>query len=268
TLTGTGKLFAFRHMVNRIRPQIIHSYCHYTNFAAWWAALGTTTIPIGAVQSDLAFEKNSSGPLLGRLSGRWPRHQISNNLLAARSVCSSPSLFVPGRLSVVPNAVDLQSFRMAPLPTRRQIRMVGVGSLLPVKRWDRLLAVAAELNCGGFDFLIRIAGDGPLRRSLEQQAHDPGVSDRVKVFGHLDYVPSLLADSAFLIHASNMEGSPNSVIEAMACGRAIAATKVVDFPFLVVDRKAGFLVQCGGHEALVDRTVKLISDHDLCGRMG
>src|SRR5262249_5044702 len=60
--SGAAKVRALRRLVMQIRPEVVHSYTHYTNFAAWWATLGTKTIAIGAVQGDFIKEKKGPGP--------------------------------------------------------------------------------------------------------------------------------------------------------------------------------------------------------------
>jgi glycosyltransferase involved in cell wall biosynthesis len=259
---------AFRRLVQEIRPEVVHSYCFYTNFAASWAALGTNAITIGAVQSDFIRDKRVSGPWLGRLSARWPRNQIFNSLLAIENARRSRSLFVPARSFMVRNGLDLQAFQPNPPSSDGQVRVLGVGSLLPVKRWDRLLGAAAALKKRGLDCLVQIAGDGPLRASLEQQARELGVSDCVQFIGHAANVPALLADATFLAHTSDTEGTPNVVMEAMACGRAVVATDAGDVPSMVVDGETGFVVRRGDDESLVERMVSLIADRERCRRMG
>jgi len=267
-LSGARKLFTFRKMVKRINPEVIHSYTFHTNFAAWWAARGTKTIPIGSSRSDFIFDRENSGPVVGRLSARWPRDQISNNRLAVKRVCDERTFFAPGRFSVIRNAVDCQSFRMVPLPSSDRVIISGVGSLIPVKRWDRLLVAALELKRQGLNFLMRIAGDGPLRRTLLEQAVNLQVADRVSFIGHTEDVPSLLAESKFLAHTSDLEGCPNAVIEAMACGRAVVAMDAGDIPDLVEDGKTGFIVPRGDNLALINCLSRLINDHELCRSMG
>src|SRR5262249_15956882 len=109
-----AKLRVFRHMVMQIKPELVHSCNFYLNFVAWWATLGTKSLPMGAVRSDFTYDRKESGPLLGRLSARWPRSQIVNNFAAVRNTQSARSLFVPGKLFVVRNGLDLQRFRMVP----------------------------------------------------------------------------------------------------------------------------------------------------------
>jgi glycosyltransferase involved in cell wall biosynthesis len=143
-----------------------------------------------------------------------------------------------------------------------------VGSLLPIKRWDRLLRAALALKKRGLDFLVRIAGDGPLHGSLKQQAQCLGISDHVKFIGYSNDIPALLADAAFLVHPSDTEGCPNAVMEAMACGRAVVATDVGDVASLVENGKTGFIVLPADDGMLAERMATLLTDRDLCRQMG
>jgi glycosyltransferase involved in cell wall biosynthesis len=139
---------------------------------------------------------------------------------------------------------------------------------LSVKRWDRLVRAALALKQQGFNFLVRLVGDGPLRDSLCQQTQDMGVADCFEFMGNREDIPSLLAEATFLVHTSDSEGCPNVVMEAMACGRAVVATEVGDIPLLIEDGKTGFIVPRGDEEALATHIATLISSRDLCRRMG
>ena len=268
SMSPVAKLMAFRRLVMQLKPQVVHSYSFYTNFPAWWGTLGTNAIAIGAVRSDFDWAKNGTGPLLGSLSARWPRSQIFNSFAAADYARNSRSVFAPRDCFVVRNGIDLDQFPNIPPPAGERPLILGVGSLFPVKRWDRILVAALELKRGGFDFLVKIVGDGPLRGRLEQQAQELGVADRVELLGHRDDIPDLLAGATFLVHASDSEGCPNVVMEAMACGRAVVATDVGDVPRLVDDGKTGFVVRPGDEATLVERMVTLITNRELCERMG
>jgi glycosyltransferase involved in cell wall biosynthesis len=266
--SGSVRLKAFRRLIRRMKPEVIHSYSSYTNFAAWWAALGTEAVAVGALRSDFMEAIKENGRWLGRLSARWPRTQIFNSLAAAEIARRSKSPFTPGQLYVVRNGIDLQQFRAIRLSTIGRACILGVGSLLPVKRWDRLLDVIPSLKRQGLNFLVRLVGDGPLRASLTQQAQALGVADCVEFMGHRDDIPGLLAHATFLVHTSDSEGCPNAVLEAMACGRAVVATDVGDTPSVVVHQKTGFVVRRGDDAALIEHMAILIADRELCRRMG
>jgi glycosyltransferase involved in cell wall biosynthesis len=268
TRLTTAKLARFRRLVRALQPELVHSYSFYLNFAASSAVWATRTVAVGSVRSDFTGDKKDMDPWLGHLSARWPRNQICNSLSAVETVRRSRSLFVPRQLSMVRNGIDLERFRMAAFSTVGRPCIVGVGSLLPVKRWDRLLGAALALKKRGFDFLVRIVGDGPLYGSLTQQAQSLGVSDCVQFMGYSDDIPGLLGDAAFLAHPSDTEGCPNAVMEAMACGRAVVATDVGDIPSLVEDGETGFIVRRGDDMMLTERMATLLTDRDLCRRMG
>lgn len=271
--SGAAKLFAFRRLVARLQPEVVHSYSFYTNIAAHWSVLGTRAVAVGSVRGDFTVDKKDAGACLGRLSARWPRHQICNSSAAAETCRRSGNLFAPKQVYVVRNGLDVERFRSVPAGDSgagngARLSIVGVGSLVPVKRWERLVRAAAALKQRGVDCLIRIAGDGELREVLEQQARNLRVADSIEFIGYTDDIPELLAGARFLVHTSDSEGSPNVVLEAMACGRAVVATDAGDIPSLVDNGKTGFVVPRGDDETLVGRMMSLIVDDGLCRRMG
>ena len=268
SLNSAGKMLAFRRLVLELRPEVIHSYSFYTNVAASWAAVGRKIIPIGTVRSNFINDRTSCGVMLGRLCAKWPRTQIFNNFSAAERARKCRTLFSPKRIFVVPNRLDLEEFPKTPLSRNGQVRILGIGSLLPYKRWDRLLKAAAILKENGCEFAVEIVGDGPLRKSLDRQAEELRVMDRVKFVGYSNGVSGLLSRSTFLAHTSDLEGCPNVIMEAMACGRAVVSTDAGDIPSLVDDGKTGFVVHRGDDAQFVERLATLIRYRELCRQMG
>jgi len=266
--SAAAKLSAFRRLVKQLEPEVVHSYTFYTNFAAYWGVRGTQSVAVGSIRCDFTSDMKRSGLWLGRLSARWPRDQICNSSLAAETARGLRSPFVPRRLYVVRNGLDLELFRSSPPTAGGRLRIVGVGSLVPRKQWERLLTAALELKRKGFNFVVQIVGDGPLRGSLQHQAQVLGVADCVEFIGYSENIPGLLAEATFLVHTSDHEGYPNVVMEAMACGRAVVATDAGDVPSLVEDGKTGFVVPRGDEATLLARMVTLITDHTLCRQMG
>ena len=268
TTSASTKLRAFGRLVRQLKPEVVHSYTFFTNFAAYWGVRGTRAIAVGSVRGNLTRAKKDAGPCLGRLSARWPRYQIYNNASAAEMCRLSYKFFIPKRLFIVHNGLDLKQFHRIPPVVGSKVSIVGIGSLVPVKRWDRLLRAAAELKRSRVDCLIQIAGDGRLRGLLEQQAQELGITDCLEFLGYTENIQDLLANARFLVHTSDSEGCPNVVMEAMACGRAVVATDAGDVPSLVEDGKTGFVVPRRDEATLLARMVTLITDYDLCQRMG
>jgi glycosyltransferase involved in cell wall biosynthesis len=246
----------------------VHCFTYFLNVASWWGTRGSSTVVIGAVRCDVVRTEKDAGLLLSRMSTRWPRNQIFNSYAAAESLQRWRRFFVPKQLFVVPNGVDLQRFNHVPLSYAGRVSIVGVGSLRSVKRWDRVLTAAVAVQRRGLNFQVQIVGGGPLNESLQRQAQALGVADCVDFLGDQKDIPGILANATFLVHTSDSEGSPNAVIEAMACGRAVVATDAGDIPYIVDDGKTGFVVRRGDDAMLVDRMAQLIAERDLCRRMG
>jgi glycosyltransferase involved in cell wall biosynthesis len=264
-ISRVAKLRSFRRLVRQLDPEVIHSYNFYTNVAVWWASLGSRVVPVGSSRCDFLFDRRSTGMILGRLCGRWPAAQICNSLAAKESI-EHCALFKPHRAYVVRNGLDLSRFSPQPWPNK--VALLAVGTLSARKRWDRLIRVLSLLSAKRLRFELRHVGDGPLRGELEELARRLHVDSVVHFLGLRNDIPELLADSSFLVHTAEFEGCPNVVMEAMACGRAVIAMDAGDIRYLVEDGKTGFVVPCGDEATLVERLTDLITDPDLCRRMG
>jgi glycosyltransferase involved in cell wall biosynthesis len=261
-----AKLRALCHLTQRLNPEVIHSYSFFTNFAAYWAARGMNAVVLGSLRSDFARSKRDSGVLIGRLSARWPRVQISNSAAAKNAAEHCATIFKAGSMYVVRNGLDLTYFSPRPFP--QKVTLLAVGSLYPIKRWDRLIKIISLLSTRGIRFQVRHVGDGPLRGELEELARRLGVEDLIQFLGSRNDIPELLADSTFLVHTAEDEGCPNVVMEAMACGRAVVAMHAGDISRLVDDGKTGYVIHCGDETMFSERVLQLISDENLCHRMG
>jgi len=265
--SGTAKLAAFSHLVGQLQPEVVHSYSFYTNFAAWWATLGSQMIPIGSIRQDFITERRMAGRVLGRLSARCPGTQICNSSAARKTVAQSLGPFKPTEVYLARNGLDLNRFKPQPLP-RKGASVLAIGRLAPEKRWDRLLRSVATLAARKVEIAVRLVGEGPLLAELQSQARQLGVDGMVQFLGIRQDIPALLKDSLFLVHTADAEGCPNVVMEAMACGRAVVATDAGEVPSLVEDGTTGFVVPRGDEALLVERLVTLLADRALCRSMG
>ena len=262
------KLSALRQIVREKQPEVIHSYTFFTNFAAWWAAFGLGPVVVGSVRSNFDYDRISCGPLLGRLSARWPETLIFNSLTGAEEASNSVSFFAPRRRIVVKNGLDLSFFRGSPVRMDGVTRIVGVGSLLSVKRWERLVKACIDLKIAGHDFRVDLVGDGPLRTDLKRSVCEAKLEQQFSISGRTNRIPEILEQSTLLAHTSDVEGCPNVVMEAMACGRPVVATDAGDIPTLVEDGKTGFVVRRGDDGELVRKLATLIQNRELCQTMG
>jgi glycosyltransferase involved in cell wall biosynthesis len=263
------KLRAFRALSRRVAPEVIHSYGFHTNFAAYYAARGTEALAVGSLRGDFLNARNDGGIVRGAVNACWPRYIISNSLACAEMARQTSGLFVPRHLSVVRNGLDLDSFHSADNCSRAQSYVAAVGSLFPVKRWDRLLRVVQKVKSFGVQNLrIRIAGDGPLLPALQKLTGELGISREVEFQGAIQDMATFLRGAKLLAHTSESEGCPNAVMEAMACGLPVVAMEAGDISYLVEENRTGFVVSQGEETLFAQRICMLLRDDELCTNMG
>lgn len=264
--TRLGKLLQWRRLVTRLSPEVIHSYAFYTNVAAQWGA-GNGRVILGSIR--ISFDQSlADNGWVGTLSARWPRQHISNSYAACAEVERTDGFFRPREIYVVPNAVDLAFFSVKPWPAAERVRMLGVGSLLPLKRWDLVLEAMSLLRGESLTPLLSIAGAGPELDRLQDAAARRGLMDQVTFLGRRTDLPELFEQSHFLVHASDSEGMPNVVAEAMASGRAVVATDAGDVPRMIEPGQTGWVVPRRDVPALAGAMRRLILNLDECRRMG
>jgi glycosyltransferase involved in cell wall biosynthesis len=178
-----------------------------------------------------------------------------------------------GRVVTITNGADLGTFN----PDRPGISLIRdeygldsyclfVGRLTMRKAPD--LVLRALVDCPGLN--CAFVGDGPMRKRLEAMVQELGLAGRVVFTGNVD--PSLLgriyADADFLVLPSVSEGTPLVVVESLACGTPVLATRIAGAPALVRDWETGFLVRPGDLGELSMAVRFLAGDADLRRRMG
>jgi glycosyltransferase involved in cell wall biosynthesis len=159
--------------------------------------------------------------------------------------------------------------------TRRQLGVgpdafvVGwVGRMTAVKRTDDVVRAFRELLDRHVDAYLCLVGDGPDRPRLEKLAHELGIVKRCLFVGYQDDVaPYYEAIDALLLPSVN-EGTPVSVIEALAAGRPAVATRVGGVPDVVRDGVDGHLVDVGDASTLGERLAELANDPHRREEMG
>ena len=183
------------------------------------------------------------------------------------------------RIAVIRSVVE--SERFAPPPDARRwareqlglpadaFAVVGVGRMVAGKGFEELLEAVALMSSDERPFLL-LAGEGPLRVSLEQEAAQRRINEWVRFLGfQADVRPILWAADVFThVPTTFPEGTPNAILEAMAAGLPVISTPIGGIPEVVREGETGLLVPPNDPEALAEAILKLRQDEALRSELG
>jgi len=227
--------------------------------------LGGGDVP-GFQPYDLARLHALSGPAI-RFVWKRAKAVVPNSLgLAALARAFEPGLDYP----IIPHGADTALFAPREAPRRPgPVRFFFHGRLVFQKGLDVGLRALAMLP-KNLAWEFHLAGDGPQRADLENQARDLGFSGRIVFRGWMrrEEIAQTMHDMDAYLFPSRDEGMPNSVLEAMASGLAVATTRIAGCEELVVPDVTGFLVPPDKPEPLAEVLAKLIEDEGLRDSMG
>ena len=113
-----------------------------------------------------------------------------------------------------------------------------------------------------------LVGDGLLRREMEIECQRLGITEAVTFLSWRRDLDKIYTDLDVVVLSSLNEGTPVSLIEAMAAGKAVVATRVGGVPDVVEDGKTGLLVPPKNPKALADAILRLLNDDDLRRSLG
>ncbi len=134
------------------------------------------------------------------------------------------------------------------------------GRMTAVKRTDDLLTMLAGVRERGVDALLLLVGDGDDRDRLEQRAHDLGLARSCLFLGYQEDVAPWYAICDAVVLTSAREGTPVTIIAALAAGRPVVAPKGGGGPDVVDEGETGFLVRPHDTHALAERLEILAGD--------
>ena len=193
-----------------------------------------------------------------------PRRMIkwaANRADAVITVCHAlreevVALGVPQeRVTSLRNGVDLQLFRPVERTANPLFTLLTVGHLVPVKAQELIIAALPLLP----DVRLVVAGDGPNRGMLEALAQELGVQARVQFLGAVPQAQlrAHYGNADALVLASSREGWANVLLESMACGTPVVASRVYGTPEVVAAPEAGVLMQERTPQGVADAVTRL-----------
>jgi glycosyltransferase involved in cell wall biosynthesis len=242
------------------RPEVLVTFMLHANVLG---RLAGRLLGVPVVASIRTSEHSVARAWMERATERLGAVTTTNSALVAQSLARR-GVVRAHRLRVVPNGIDCGG---GPAGNGAALRAqlgaapgdfvwMAVGRLEAPKDYPLLLAAMARLRTPA---RLWIAGDGSLRDVLRERCAALGLGDRVRFLGQRDDVHALLRAADALVLSSAWEGMPNAVMEAMAAGRPVVATRVGGVGELVREDVTGAIVPAGDPAALAHAMERMMS---------
>jgi len=265
-------------VVKQLGPDVIHAHdAHGIAMASLALSIGASSMQgrsapalVAARRLDFHLRRNSFS--------RWKHRQVDCYIAASEAI--RQMLIADGvpadRTVTVHDGIDVDHVVAAPpvnvheafwLP--HQAPVVGnVAALVPHKGQRHLIEAAHLVVREMPDARFVILGEGELREPLERQVREYHLEKHVLLPGFRTDVLGCIKGFDLFVLSSVTEGLGSSLLDAMACSRAIAATSAGGIPEVVVDGENGLLVPPRDHAALAGAIVRLLNDQPLRRQMG
>ncbi len=269
-LKGGRRVPHFVRELRARRPAVFHAQLTWPlacKFGLMSAILARVPAVVATVQLFVEFPLDPSIFTQQRwLAAKVGRYIAVSNEVARRMV---RKLHWPvQKMQVIRNSVApspngcLKNIAIPTEPASRPV-VLTVARLDEQKGHRYLLEAAAQIP----DAQFVLAGDGPLRLSLEAQARSLGLEERVKFLGYRTDISDLLADCDVFVLPSLYEGLPLSVLEAMSAGRTVIATHIGGTDEAVIAGETGLLVPPADSVALAAAIRSVLADRSFAQRL-
>ena len=268
-------LWAWHPLVRRLdEVDVVHAHMFGSN--VWGTVLGRLKrVPVVvAHEHTWSFEGKPLRRLIDReLVGRFADAFIAVAEEDRRKMIEVEGVD-PDTIRLIPNGIpdpepgDGGAVRRE-LGIAKDAPVIGVVcELREQKALEVLFAAAVQLRQEMPELRVLVAGDGPERERLEQEARRLDLDGTVQLLGIRRDVPALIDALDVAVLSSDYEGSPLSVMEYMAAGKPVVSTRVGGVPELVEDGVHGLLVERRDPDALATAIGRLLRDPAEARRLG
>jgi glycosyltransferase involved in cell wall biosynthesis len=256
---------ALDRLIREIRPHIVHTHMSVLRYALPGLLWRQAPVVIHTLHNVAEHETDRLGRFLRWLAfgGRVIPVAISREV--ASSATRVYGLECP---AVIPNGIPVDEYQASPAERTRWRAQEGfepnailftfVGRLEPQKNPLLLVEALARLNDSRAHLVL--AGEGRFRDAILAEARQRGIAQRVHLLGKRNAVRECLGASDVFVLASDWEGNPLAVMEAMAAGLPVIGTAVGGVPELVKSGEHGILVNRGDGLALANSMRILLND--------
>lgn len=265
---------------NARRVTIVHAYLPLTNFMGACAGYLAGADKIITSRRGLGNHQNARTwwKLFDRIANALSDVVVVNSLIVAEDTIKRDGIR-RDKLVCIYNGLDAERFQQA-LPHRAAVRqslglkegqvaIIIVANLISYKGHSELLDAVAKLAFRFPDLRLLVVGqDRGIGDMLKAQAETLGVGKMIKWLGLRRDIPELLAAADIYVCASHEEGFSNSLLEALAAGKAVVATRVGGNQEMLEDGALGLLVEPRDSDGLAAALERLLTDSVVRERLG
>jgi sugar transferase (PEP-CTERM/EpsH1 system associated) len=262
-------------ILKQIRPHIVHSHNYVLRYTLPSALLAGVPAMTHTIHNVAHKEVDRVGQCIQWIAFRGLVHPVA---IAQEVVTTYRQVYGPRTLTLIPYGIPVEVFSRAACHRESwreregfhesDLLYVCVARFFHQKNHSTLIEAFANGPARDPRCKLILAGDGGLQAAVEAQAQSLGIRSQVRFLGRRDDIPDVLAAADVFVLASLWEGSPLSVMEAMAAGRPVIATTVGGVPELLDDGVHGFLVSPGDARALSEAMLHLMRNPGERVRMG
>ncbi len=256
----------------KFEPDLIHTHMGKAGALGRFVGRMTRTPVVHTFHGhhfDISALKSSAARFAERRLGTWTAGAICLSKRQYDDVATRHDVLPPERVHVIEPGFDIASFRAGAAGVERPqggpARLVWTGRFVEVKDPWTLLAAMERTST---PCELTMLGDGPLLDAVRAAVRQRALEDRVSVPGAVDDVAPHVAAADMLVLSSRSEGTPISVLEAMALGVPPVVTAVGGLPDIVAHEETGLCVPPNDPAALASAIDRLASDPELRARIG
>jgi glycosyltransferase involved in cell wall biosynthesis len=267
-------------MIRKVKPRIVHAYLPLVSFMAALAGK-IMHVPLVVTSRRSLGIYQERFPILHPLdiAANMLSHRVTVNSKAVWNDTLNRDHIDPSKLVLIYNSVDPAPFESA-FSHRVKIRqdlgiehhekvIIVIANLIPYKgHSDLFKSIKLVINQIPEIRLLIVGEDKGIQRQLERQAQEFDIFKIVRFMGQRQDIPYLLAASDLSVLASHEEGFSNAILESMAAGLPVVATRAGGNAEAIVDGVTGWLVPPRNPEEMAGKIIDLLSDFAKARRWG
>lgn len=256
------RLLKMVSIIRQDKPNIIYSFHFYTNLYAGVMGRMLGIKSMGSIRSDGFSEKAANG-ILSWLHYAIPHRIVANSIHGRDNTIKA---FYKRPVHVLDNVIDTDQFPFQIRPLKRPLELIFVGRLEEQKQPMYFVQLIKKLKDAGIESTGEIYGKGSLKSTLQAEIVTLGLESEIQLRDVVHHLEPVYARANFILSFSKYEGTPNVLLEAMACG-----LPVISFPFegiekLIVDDTYGLITS--SVDEMVEQIIYLTKKPDLYQKMG